>query len=50
MSKCIEEKETYTIGNESYNVISVTKEDEDLESIYNIVTRYVLQKLEEKTI
>ena len=48
MTKYIEEKEIYTIEDKKYNVISVSNVDENLESIYDVLVRYVLQKTEEK--
>ena len=41
----IEEKTTYTIDNQEYTVIARTKKDKDTEKIYNILSRYALQKL-----
>lgn len=41
----IEEKTTYTIDNQEYTVIARTKKDNDTEKIYNILSRYALQKL-----
>lgn len=41
----IEEKNTYTIDNQEYTVIARTKKDNDTEKIYNILSRYALQKL-----
>ena len=41
----IEEKATYTIDNQEYTVIARTKKDNDIEKIYNILSRYALQKL-----
>ena len=41
----IEEKTTYTIDNQEYTVIARTKKDNDIEQIYNILSRYALQKL-----
>ena len=41
----IEEKTTYTIDNQEYTVIARTKKDNDIEKIYNILSRYALQKL-----
>lgn len=41
----IEEKTTYTIDNQEYTVIARTKKDNDKEKIYNILSRYALQKL-----
>ena len=41
----IEEKVTYTIDNQEYTVIARTKKDNDTEKIYNILSRYALQKL-----
>ena len=41
----IEEKTTYTIDNQEYTVIARAKKDNDTEKIYNILSRYALQKL-----
>ena len=41
----IEEKTTYTIDNQEYTAIARTKKDKDTEKIYNILSRYALQKL-----
>ena len=41
----IEEKTTYTIDNQEYTVIARAKKDNDTEQIYNILSRYALQKL-----
>ena len=41
----IEEKTTYTIDNQEYTVVARTKKDNDTEKIYNILSRYALQKL-----
>ena len=41
----IEEKNTYTIDNQEYTVIARTKKDNDTEKIYNMLSRYALQKL-----
>mgnify|MGYP001624106742 CR=1 FL=1 len=41
----IEEKNTYTIDNQEYTVIARTKKNNDTEEIYNILSRYALQKL-----
>lgn len=41
----IEEKTTYTIDNQEYTVIARTKKNNDTEEIYNILSRYALQKL-----
>ena len=45
MNEYIEEKSTYTIDNQEYTVIARTKKDNDIEKIYNILSRYALQKL-----
>lgn len=45
MDEYIEEKTTYTIDNQEYTVIARTKKDNDTEKIYNILSRYALQKL-----
>lgn len=45
MDEYIEEKTTYTIDNQEYTVIVRTKKDNDTEKIYNILSRYALQKL-----
>ena len=45
MDEYIEEKSTYTIDNQEYTVIARTKKDNDIEKIYNILSRYALQKL-----
>ena len=45
MNEYIEEKSTYTIDNQEYTVIARTKKDNDMEKIYNILSRYALQKL-----
>ena len=41
----IEEETTYTIDNRKYTVIARTKKNNDTEKIYNILSRYALQKL-----
>ena len=41
----IEEKTTYTIDNQEYTVIARTKKNNDTEKIYNILSRYAIQKL-----
>ena len=45
MNEYIEEKSTYTIDNQEYTVIARTKKDNDKDKIYNILSRYALQKL-----
>ncbi len=45
LNNYIEEKNTYTIDNQEYTVIARTKKDNDTEKIYNILSRYALQKL-----
>lgn len=45
MDEYIEEKSTYTIDNQEYTVIARTKKNNDTEKIYNILSRYALQKL-----
>ena len=45
LNNYIEEKNTYTIDNQEYTVIARTKKDNDIEKIYNILSRYALQKL-----
>lgn len=45
MNDYIEEETTYTIDNQEYTVIARTKKDNDIEKIYNILSKYALQKL-----
>ena len=45
LNNYIEEKTTYTIDNQEYTVIARAKKDNDTEKIYNILSRYALQKL-----
>ena len=45
VNEYIEEKSTYTIDNQEYTVIARTKKNNDIEKIYNILSRYALQKL-----
>ena len=45
MEEYIQEKKKYTIDNQEYTVIARTKKDNDKEKIYNILSRYALQKL-----
>lgn len=45
VNEYIEEKSIYTIDNQEYTVIARTKNNNDTEKIYNILSRYALQKL-----
>ena len=45
MDEYIEEKTTYTIDNQEYTVIARCKKDNNIEKIYEILSRYALQKI-----
>ena len=45
MDEYIEEKTTYTIDNQEYTVIARCKKDNNIEKIYEVLSRYALQKI-----
>lgn len=45
MDEYIEEKTTYTIDNQEYTVIARCKKDNNIEKIYEILSKYALQKI-----
>lgn len=45
MDEYIEEKTTYTIDNQEYTVIARCKKENNIEKIYEILSRYALQKI-----
>ena len=45
MDEYIEEKTTYTIDNQEYTVIAKCKKDNNIEKIYEVLSRYALQKI-----
>ena len=45
MDEYIEEKATYTIDNQEYTVITRCKKESNIDKIYEILSRYALQKI-----
>ena len=45
MNEYIEDTKIYTIDNQRYTVISRTKRDNDIDKIYNVLSKFALQKL-----
>lgn len=46
MQEYVEEREVYRIDNKEYTVIERTKKENNSNEIYNILSRYALQKLQ----
>lgn len=46
MQEYVEEREVYNIDNKEYVVIERSKKENNCNEIYNILSRYALQKLQ----